>query len=221
MSFDVKATGYKGMSEGNPAEPVTGNVKQPNQDDKTSGSKLASVVKGISAHCNGVNVQLAPPDLGNPTVASSGRTEGNGGSEKAENKSSGGIKMTVNGTNEGGEAEAAEKKEAEAAPASESKEPAKTKEQPKMQIAGPADQTDETTENNSDPKKMQIAGPVEDETHSHGDGCACDHLWENRAELTEANVNDIFQWNNDLGMKIAKDRGFTDLINFYGPMGNC
>jgi hypothetical protein len=95
MSFDVSSTGYKGMSEGNPADQVTGNTQQPKPDDKTSGSKLASVVKGISAHCDGVNVQLAPPDLGNPTVADSGKTEERADGEKAENKSSGGTKMTV------------------------------------------------------------------------------------------------------------------------------
>ena len=92
MSFDVSSTGYKGMSEGNPADQVTGNTQQPQQAERTSGSKLASVVKGISAHCDGVNVQLTPPSLGNPTVSSSGKTDDG---EKAEKKSSGSTALNV------------------------------------------------------------------------------------------------------------------------------
>lgn len=96
MSFDVSSTGYKGFSETKPSDPVTGSVQQPKPDDKTAGSKMASVVKGISARCDGVNVQLAPPNLGNPTVSDSGKTEKKDDGEKAEEKSSGGTKMKVN-----------------------------------------------------------------------------------------------------------------------------
>lgn len=98
MSIDVSSTGYKGMSEGNPADQVTGNTQQPKPDDKTSGSKLASVVKGISAHCDGVNVTLAPPSLGNPTVSDSGKTEGSADGEKAEKKPSGTALNVGNGS---------------------------------------------------------------------------------------------------------------------------
>lgn len=123
MSFDVKATGYKGMSESNPADPVTGNVQQPQKNDKCADSKLASVVKGISAHCDGINIQLAPPSLGNPTVSSSGKTEEKADGEKAEEKSSGGTTMTVKGTSEGGEEAVEESKEADGEKKAE--EPAK------------------------------------------------------------------------------------------------
>lgn len=150
MSFDVSSTGYKGFSETKPSDPVTGNVEQPKQGDKTAGSKLASVVKGISAHCDGVNVQLAPPNLGSPTVDNSGKTEEKDGGEKAENKSSGGTTMTVNGTDDGGETEVEETKAADG----EKKADASSTGSGKTN-------TDESKEAKTKP--MQIAGPTSDE----------------------------------------------------------
>jgi len=162
MSFDVSSTGYKGFSETNPADQVTGNVEQPKQNDKCAGSKMASVVKGISAYCDGVNVQLAPPNLGNPAASDSGKTEKKDDGEKADKKddekSSGGMKMTVKGTDEGGDEKVEETKEADGAKKAEEPEKKDTPEKKSYDFTNM-----EPEEKKQKLKELAALGPAEAE----------------------------------------------------------